>query len=215
MLGLTVDPLDRIDEGGRETNNAATTSFEVRDGRIAGLPEPARCTLEGEAAGSVGETVELACMHFPEGASVYVYWDGRDPWAVPPQQPVASFAGAAAARVTVRFPVPEAPIGGHTVVAEVVGSEPGAAAVIYGVEPSLAVSPIPGDRAVLVTLRGFGPSEEVVLTWQGAMATHRPRGRRPHHSAVPQPSWPSRTARARTCRRSGRSAGRELRPSFR
>jgi hypothetical protein len=170
-LRVTVDPLDRIAEGGRESNNAATIGFVVRGGRIVGMPEPARCSLVGEAAGPVEETVELACTHFPQGASVAVYWDGRDPWAVPPHRPVTSFAGAGAARVTVRFPVPETPVGGHTVAAVVVGHEEEAAAVIYGVEPSLAISPIPRDRAVLVTLHGFGPEEEVVLAWQGAMDT--------------------------------------------
>lgn len=174
VLRVTVDPLDRIAEGGRESNNAATIAFLVRDGRIVGVPEPARCALAGEAVGPVGETVELACTHFPAGASVAVYWDGRDPWASPPQEPVASFAGAGAARVTARFPVPETPMGGHTIAAVVVGSEAEAAAVIYEVEPSLAVSPIPGDRAVLVTLHGFGPEEDVILTWQGATDTSPP-----------------------------------------
>jgi hypothetical protein len=167
-LRVTVDPLDRMDEGGRETNNAATTWFEVRDGRIGGTPEPARCALVGGATGPVGGTAELTCMHFPQRATVNVYWDGRDPWAEPPHPPVASFVGAAATRVTVRFPVPEATVGGHNVAAVVAEQEEVAAAVIYGVEPSITVARDRWDRGLIVTLRGFGPRETVVLSWQGA-----------------------------------------------
>ena len=179
-LRVTVDPLERIDEGGRKTNNAAATTFLVRDGRIVGLPEPARCSLAGETAGPVGGMVELECMHFPEAATVAVYWDGRDPWAVPPHRPVASFVGAAAP-VTVRFPGPEAPIGGHNVAAVVVGSEADAAAVIYGIEPSITVVAASLGRGLFVTLRGFGPEEVVAVTWQGATdgparVTTSPRG---------------------------------------
>jgi hypothetical protein len=137
--------------------------------------------LVGEAAGPVGEMVELECMHFPEGAPVAVHWDGRDPWAVPPHRPVAEFTGSTAP-ATVRFPVPDAPVGGHTVAAVVVGSEEEAAAVIYGVEPSIAVTAASLGRGLFVTLRGFGPEEAVAVTWQGATGepaarvTTSPRG---------------------------------------
>ena len=59
-------------------------------------------------------------------------------------------------------------MGGHNVAAVVVGSEEDAAAVIYGVEPSVTVAPDTWGRRLIVTLRGFGPEEAVAVTWQGA-----------------------------------------------
>jgi hypothetical protein len=167
-LRVTIDPLDRIDEGGREANNAATATFVVRDGRIVGRPEPARCAVVGEAVGPVGAIVELTCSHFPEGIPIGVYWDGRDPWAEPPLPPDATFIGTAATPVRVQFAVQEAPGGGHTIAAVTPGyGEHAAAAVIYGVEPSLTIVRIPFGRAAVVTVRGFGPEEAVALTWAG------------------------------------------------
>ncbi len=133
-LRASADPLNHLDEGGREANNAAAVSFVVRDGRIVGQPEPARCTLMGAESGPVGATVTLSCAHFPLDALVEVHWDGPDPWAEPPLSPVAYFFADGATPVTVSFPVPEAPVGGHTVVAVTTDLED-AAAVIYAVEP--------------------------------------------------------------------------------
>ncbi|MCD6032124.1 MAG: hypothetical protein K0S78_4306 [Thermomicrobiales bacterium] len=134
-LHVTVDPLDRIDEGGREANQALTT-FVVRDGQIVGRPEPARCAVVGKAVGPVGASVELSCAHFPEGVPVAVYWDGWDPWAEPPLRPIANFVGAGATSVGVHVLVPEAPAGGHNVTAVAGGVGDEAATVIYAVEPA-------------------------------------------------------------------------------
>ena len=174
-LRVAVDPLDRLDEGGREGNNAATVTFVVRDGRIVARTEPARCALTGEAAGPVAATATLSCTHFPAGAPVWIYWDGRDPWAEPPPPPITTFIGAGATPVSVSLPVPESPAGGHTVAAVAASfDDPASAAVIYAVEPSLAATRGGFGQVVVVALRGFGPEEVVAVEWVGRLETSSP-----------------------------------------
>jgi hypothetical protein len=145
-LRYTVDPLGQLDEAGRVVNNTATTRFTVRKGAIVDWPAPPRCALAGPGSGVAGTTVTLACSHFPDDATIRVYWDGWDPWdsAV---QPVTTARSTGATEQEIAFQAPAAIPGGHLVTAVAYDREVGqyvSAAVIYAIEEGDLATPVPG-----------------------------------------------------------------------
>jgi len=149
ILRYTVDPLHQLAEDGRTDNNVAETRFTVGDGEIVGRPEPPRCSIEGDSSGPVGATVTVRCSHFPEHASIDVYWGAWDPWA-PEVDPIASFHSLATTAVIGTFQVPDVEPGSYPVALVAPDYEEQvhvSATVIYGVLPGGAATPVATPEA--------------------------------------------------------------------
>ncbi len=163
-----VDPADRIAEDGREDNNLATTSFVVRDGRIADHPEPPRCAPQ-PASGRVGDALRLDCAGFAPGKRVSVHWDQRDVYERNAPDPIAEETANRAGEATLDVTVPESPFGGHNLV--VVDEASGSTVSIVGVVPGLSAAPVGRGLGMEIVLSGFGAGETVALTWARADGT--------------------------------------------
>lgn len=143
ILRYTVDPLGQIHEAGRTGNNAAETRFTVRDGAIAGQPEPPRCAVRSEDHGPPGATITLTCSHFPENAPAMIYWGEWDPWAID-MRPIERFISRGTTPVQATFTLPDVAPGGYMV--SVVAWDPGrggydSATVIVAVAPAPPATP--------------------------------------------------------------------------
>jgi len=170
---FVVDPADRVDEGGREDNNRAETTFTVRDGRIADHPAPPRCALDDPNT-AVGATVTLTCAGFAPEERIEVHWQRRDVYERDPPPPLAVMDADEEGGGAVAVPIPEAAFGGHNLV--ITGAEGRTTVAIVGIAPSLTVAPTGHGLGVTTALSGFGDGETVVLAWEGPDGTAVPVG---------------------------------------
>ena len=165
----TVDPDNKIAEGGREDNNVAAAPFSVRAGRIINLPEPARCAV-ARPTGRVGAVMSLTCSHFVGTEQVRVYWGGRDAWGITPSVPLASGRATGDTGRPIAFTVTIPPVAGgsHNLVIEGSASRR-TTVVIVGVIPTISVRPSDLVGLQYVSLGGFGANEPVTLSWDRAI----------------------------------------------
>ncbi|CAA9566593.1 MAG: hypothetical protein AVDCRST_MAG73-4240 [uncultured Thermomicrobiales bacterium] len=169
----------------RARNGSGTSGYSTKwflwvatDGQSpTPTPAPTQTPLPTPAAGSlgitvnpttvsVGATIGVTGTGFGANERVRLHWDSTSTTAL--AEPTANGSGS----ITAQIKVPDTVRGNHTLIAR--GATSGRQTTrTVAVSPSLARNPINGTpgTAVDVTVRGFGPSEQVRLNWDSATGT--------------------------------------------
>jgi uncharacterized protein YgiM (DUF1202 family) len=113
----TADPLNKLDEGGRDNNNVGLTYFSVSSGALSirTAPTTSACGLS-PVYGLPGTSVTVTCSEFGARETVEAYWDTLS------SAPLATTTSEKSGRAVLTIQIPQAANGKHSIIVSGVSS---------------------------------------------------------------------------------------------
>lgn len=139
--------------------NSAAWTFTV-SGSTDSPPSGTAALALGASSGSVASTLAISGTGYGANEDVRIYWNATT------VSPLTTIRASSSGAISGSIVVPNATRATHTIIARGVTSGR-TAQQPFSVTSSLARTPtegVPGSR-IAVTVRGFGPNEQVRLTW--------------------------------------------------